>query len=66
MALLRLPSPAFPLRWGDTERNMTVVNFTKNNTVTGGNEFFVSTPFCETKSTDLKAKPVTVVECVSS
>ena len=40
------------LRWADTAGNMTVVNFTKKNTLTGGTDFFVSTPFCETKSTD--------------
>ena len=36
---------------------MTVVNFTTTkNTLTGGSAFFVSTLFCENKSTDLRAK----------
>ena len=39
---------------------MAAVNFTKKqNTLTGGSDFFVATPFCDAKSTDLKAKTVT-------
>ena len=35
---------------------MTVANFTETEALTGGGTFFVSTPFSETKSTDLKVK----------
>ena len=46
---------------------MAAVNFTKNkNALTGGSDFFVATPLRETKSTDLKAKTVTIMESVSS
>ena len=38
----------------------------KTHTLTGGSDSPVSTPSCETKSTDLKAKTVTTMECVSS
>ena len=52
-------------RWGDTAGDMTAVNFTKNKyTLTRGSAFFVSTPFCETKSTDLKKKPRTTEICL--
>ena len=46
---------------------MAAVNFTKNkNDLTGGSDFFVATPFRNTKSTDLKAKTVAKMGCVSS
>ena len=38
----------------------------KTHTLTGGGDSPVSTPSCETKSTDLNAKTVTTMECVSS
>ena len=54
-------------RWGDTAGNMAAANFTKKrNTLTGGSDFFVATPFCDTKSTVLKAKTVTLMKFVSS
>ena len=44
---------------------LTVVNFTKKqNALTGGSGFFVVSPFCHTKSTDLEAKTVTIMECL--
>ena len=46
---------------------MAAANFTKKqNTLTGGSDFFVATPFSDTKSTDLKAKTVAIMEFVSS
>ena len=56
---------------------MTAVNFTKDkNTLTGGSYFFVSTPFCDAKSTEFLTQPlfatqnrrqkVAIMECVSS
>ena len=45
--------------------NMTAVNFTKNKyTLTRGSAFFVSTPFRETKSTDLKVKTISKMKCL--
>ena len=38
----------------------------KQNVLTGGSDFFVATPFRDTKSTDLKAKTVTLMGFVSS
>ena len=39
---------------------MAAVNFTeKQNALTGGSDFSVTTPFRDAKSTDLKAKTVT-------
>ena len=64
---LRLFSVLVSPRWGDTTGNMAAANFTKNeNTLTGGGGFFVATPFCNTKSTDLKAKTIIILQCVSS
>ena len=37
----------------------------KRNTLTGGSALFASTPFSETKSTDLRAKPVSKMESAS-
>ena len=53
-------------RWGDTAGGMSVVNFTKRNLLTGSCRFFASTPFLDNKSTDLRAKTVPEMECVSS
>ena len=46
------------------QEKMAVVNFTKTNALTGGSTFFVTTPCCDAKSTDLKVKVVAMVDFV--
>ena len=53
-------------RWGDTAGKIWLLRISQKNknTLTGGSDFFVATPFSDTKSTDLKAKTVTRMECL--